>query len=316
MFKTREASGALVWILFCLLLPWIGALFYVTIGDDRIIGRRRRRIGAAHARYRTGRVRGQKREELAHSQLHALTDNDVVGGNEMDVLVGGAAAYDRMLAAIAGAKVSIALQTYILDDDETGVRFRDALIDRARAGVDVRLLYDSIGSVGASRRFMQSFRDGGVKVFPFLPFHPFKRRWQVNLRNHRKILVVDGRDAFLGSMNLSSRHVSVGKGASHDLMVSMKGPAVRQLTDIFASDWNFAAGERLPEAAFFPQLDAGGTNVVQVVDSGPDRHERGLHKVVVAACYEAQARDPRARRRTSFRRFPSCTRSRRPRRAG
>ena len=71
-------------------------------------------------------------------------------------------------------------------------------------------------------------------------------------------------------------------------MVSMKGPAVRQLTDIFASDWNFAAGERLPEAAFFPQLDAGGTNVVQVVDSGPTATSAGLHKVVVAACYEAK----------------------------
>jgi cardiolipin synthase len=127
-----------------------------------------------------------------------------------------------------------------------------------------------------------------VKTFPFLPFHPFKRRWQVNLRNHRKILVVDGRDAFFGSMNLSSRHVSAGKGASHDLVLSMKGPAVRQLTDIFASDWHFAAGERLPESAFFPPLDPQGTSVVQVIDSGPDRHERGLHKVVVAACYEAR----------------------------
>jgi cardiolipin synthase A/B len=289
IFKTREASGALVWIVFCLLVPWVGAIFYVTIGDDRIIGRRRRRIGAAHARYRTGRARGRgARAELSHSQLHALTDNDVVEGNDLDVLVGGRAAYPRMLDAIAQARTSVALQTYILDEDETGQKFRDALVEKARAGLDVRLLYDSIGATGASNRFIQSFRDGGVKAYPFLPFHPFKRRWQVNLRNHRKILVVDGREAFLGSMNLSSRHVSAGKGSSHDLVVMMKGPAVRQLTDIFASDWHFAAGDRLPEAAFFPPLDTEGQCVVQVIDSGPDRHERGLHKVVVAACYEAR----------------------------
>jgi cardiolipin synthase A/B len=288
MFKTREPSGALVWIVFCLAVPWVGAFCYVTIGDDRIIGRRRRRIGAAHARYRTGRTRGGVRADLSHSQLHALTDNDVLDGNEVDVLVGGKAGYASMLEAIGRAKVSVALQTYILDEDETGHRFREALIAKAQAGVDVRMLYDSIGASSASSRFIQSFREGGVKAFAFLPFHPFKRRWQINLRNHRKILVVDGREAFLGSMNLSSRHVSAGKGASHDLVVTMKGPAVRPLTDIFASDWHFAAGERLPEAAFFPPLDPQGKSVVQVIDSGPDRHERGLHKVVVAACYEAR----------------------------
>jgi cardiolipin synthase len=291
MFKTRDASGTLVWIVFCLLVPWIGAFFYVTIGDDRIIGRRRRRIGAAHARYRVGRERGgRRRAELAHAQLHGLTENEIVDGNEMDVLVGGKAAYAQMLTSIASAKTSIALQTYILDEDETGTSFRDALLERARAGVDVRFLYDSIGAVGVSRAFVQTFRAGGVKIFPFLPFHPFKRRWQVNLRNHRKIMVVDGRQAFVGSMNLSSRHVSFGKGASHDLMISVAGPAVRQLTDIFASDWHFAAGERLPEAVFFPPIDPQGPNAVQVVDSGPDRQERGLHKVVVAACYEARER--------------------------
>jgi cardiolipin synthase len=289
MYKTRDASGALVWIVFCLLVPWIGSFFYVTIGDDRIIGRRRRRIGAAHARYRSGRSRSSvRRADLAHGQLHLLTDNEVAGGNEMGVLVGGVEAYPAMLAAIKEARFSLALQTYILDEDETGHRFRDALIERAAAGVDVRVLYDSIGSVVASRAFIESFRAGGVKIHSFLPFHPFKRRWQVNLRNHRKILVVDGRTAFLGSMNLSERHVSSGRGASHDVMISIRGPAVRQLTDIFASDWHFAAGDRLPEAAFFPPCDGEGTNVVQVVDSGPDRQERGLHKVVVASCYEAK----------------------------
>jgi cardiolipin synthase len=288
-FKTRDPSGALVWIVFCLMVPWVGAFFYVTIGDDRIIGRRRRRIGAAHARYRLGRERGgRRRAELVHPQLHGLTDNDVLDGNATDVFVGGAAAYARMLAAIASARTSIALQTYILDEDETGRRFRDALIERARAGVDVRVLFDSIGAVRTSRSFIESFREGGIRTFPFLPFHPFKRRWQVNLRNHRKIVVVDGREAFLGSMNLSSRHVSVGRGASHDLVVSVKGPSVRHVTDIFASDWHFAAQDRLPEATFFPPLDPEGQDVLQVVDSGPDRAERGLHKVVVAACYEAR----------------------------
>ena len=137
---------------------------------------------------------------------------DVLDGNELDVMVGGEAAYARMLASIAAARTSIAMQTYILDEDKTGFMFRDALIERAKAGVDIRFLYDSIGAVSASRAFIQSFRDGGIRIYPFLPFHPFKRRWQINLRNHRKILVVDGREAFFGSMNLSSRHVSAGKG--------------------------------------------------------------------------------------------------------
>ena len=104
-----------------------------------------------------------------------------------------------MIAEIAGAKVSIALQTYILDDDETGARFRDALIERARGGCrrPHALRLDRRRRLVA--QFIQSFRDGGVKVFPFLPFHPFKRRWQVNLRNHRKILVVDGQDRSSGA---------------------------------------------------------------------------------------------------------------------
>lgn len=290
MHKTRDASGALVWIVFCLLVPWVGALFYVTIGDDRIIGRRRRRIVKAHALYRSGRPQGGGRRtiEVPHSQLHALSDVDPCEGSDLDVFVGGEAAYETMLASIATARTSIAMQTYILDDDETGRRFRDALVARAAAGVDVRVLYDSIGAVSASRDFIQSFRAGGVKIIPFLPFHPFKRRWQLNLRNHRKILVLDGRVAYLGSMNVSSRHVSIGKGASHDLVVRAKGPAVRGLMDIFASDWGFAASERLPEAPFFPPLDPEGRDVIQVVESGPDRPERGLQKVLVAACYEAR----------------------------
>ena len=167
MFKTRDASGALVWILFCLLRPV----------DRRALlrhDRRRPDHRAPPPADRRGarplshgpRRGGQQREELAHSQLHALTDNDVVDGNEMDVLVGGKAAYARMLAAIAGAKTSIALQTYILDEDETGGRFRDALVERAQAGVDVRVLYDSIGAVGASRAFIQSFRDGRREDLP------------------------------------------------------------------------------------------------------------------------------------------------------
>jgi cardiolipin synthase A/B len=291
MFKTRDASGALVWIVFCLTVPWIGAFLYVTIGDDRIIGRRRRRIGAAHARYRAARARGGTRhDEFRHPQLHGLTDNDVLAGNAMELFVGGEASYVKMLADIAAATTSVALQTYILDEDATGQRFRDALVERARAGVDVRVVYDSIGAVKASRSFIDSFSDGGVKIFAFLPFHPFKRRWQVNLRNHRKIVVVDGRVGYIGSMNLSSRHVSFGSGASHDLVLRVEGPVVRQLTDIFASDWSFAAGDRLPDALFFPLSEHAGGDVAQAVDSGPDRQDRGLHKVVVAACYEARRR--------------------------
>src|SRR5206468_863752 len=161
----RDASGALVWIIFCALVPWVGALFYVTIGDDRILGRRRRRIGAAHARYRSGRARGtMRRGDIGHPQLHALTDNDVLDGNDMDVFVGGQAAYPVMLAGIASARTSIALQMYILDEDDVGKKFRDALVERSVAGVDVRILYDSVGSVVASRAFMESFRAGGVKI--------------------------------------------------------------------------------------------------------------------------------------------------------
>ncbi len=293
LHKTREASGALIWIAFCLGVPWVGAFAYVTIGDDRILGRRRRKIRAAHAEFRAAHGSSAPsdvswRETLRRAHLGVLTDNEVVRGNRLDVMVGGAAAYDRMIAAIRGARRSVALQTYILDEDEVGRRFRDAVVDRSRAGIPCRVLYDAIGASSASMDFLSSFADGGAKIHAFLPFHPLKRRWQINLRNHRKLLVVDGVDGFIGSMNLSARHVSSGRGASHDFMVSMRGPAVRDVLEIFASDWRFAAGEFLAREAFFPPIEVDGDDVVQVVDSGPDRRARSLHKVIVAAIYEAR----------------------------
>src|SRR5262249_48475184 len=149
--------------------------------------------------------------------------------------VDGAAAYPAMLEAIASATRSIDLETYIWNGDQTGERFVGALIERARAGVSVRAVVDAVGSYGLPETFRRALRESGATLAEFHPVAPWRRRWGWSVRNHRKLLVVDGRVAFTGGINIGDDYAppAWGGNAWHDVHVRVEGPIVRDLQKAF-----------------------------------------------------------------------------------
>jgi cardiolipin synthase len=298
LHKKRHPSGALVWVLFCATVPFLGAALYLTVGYDRITKRRRRNVRAAHRSYfapgREGvaaELRGSGVPEAAAKppgcSLRPLSPFPARAGNRVAVLVGGEATYAAMLEAIAHAQRSIYLQIFIFDDDDDGRRFAAELAERARSGVRVRVLYDAVGTSKRGARLLRSVETGEGRIASFLPFHPLKRRFQINLRNHRKILVADDERAFLGSHNISTRHRRLGPEGSRDFMLGVHGPLVEDLFDVFASDWMFAAGERLRFRG--PDARGAGEDVLQLFESGPDDVDGGVKHAMLAAIYAARS---------------------------
>ena len=164
------------------------------------------------------------------------------------------------------------------------------LQDKAKRGVQVRLVYDAVGTRTLGWWRLRQLRAAGGRAAPFLPVSIFKRRLRVNLRNHRKIIVIDGRVAFAGGMNIGDDYISKGPlGHWRDTMMQIEGPAVAALQATFAEDWNFAAGEKLGEDCYRPIEQSPGDVQLQVIQSGPDFDLKAIREIYFAAIFKAQS---------------------------
>jgi cardiolipin synthase len=170
--------------------------------------------------------------------------------------------------------------------------FVDALVQKACEGVQVRLLYDAMGSYRLHRWRLWRLRHAGGKYCVFLPLSPWRRRIQINMRNHRKILVVDGRVAFTGGLNIGDEYLGKNPryGCWRDTHLRLEGPAVAELQSVFIEDWDFAANENLQDPAYFPAPSTSGPYPVQVIQSGPDRELKGIREMYFAAILRARQR--------------------------
>jgi cardiolipin synthase A/B len=296
----REPRAMLAWLLAIILLPFVGLALFVLIGEPRL--------------ERTRRKRRRRRQHLALSlskrttglaEHHALRLIDKLDppartlmrlasrvgsyppthSNRVTLYRDEAHFIDVVRGAIDSAHAHIHLEYYIFKPDETGKMIRDALIAKARAGVACRVLLDYIGSWWLSRHFLRPMLDAGVEVAFFLPVAPWQGRWRVNFRNHRKLLVIDGALGFTGSHNIGNeyrgRHPVFGDW--QDTNLSIVGPAVQQLQEVFVEDWNYSTGFELVQATYFPPPAPAGDDIVQVVPSGPDTDLNAVHDVVFAA---------------------------------
>src|SRR5690606_6415338 len=225
----------------------------------------------------------------ATSGLPASTCTDV------RLLVDGGATYDALLEAIASAREHVHLEYYIYAADRTGTALRDALAERARAGVAVRLLLDAVGSAGIPRDFFAPLADAGGEVAWFHPMQ-FGRIWQrtwINLRSHRKIVVVDGRVGFTGGSNITDeQHERPRADAYRDLHVRVEGDAVRGLQVLFVEDWAYATGQRNFIASVVRAMPPRrpGPISAQVLGSGPDSPWEAIHRLHVGAIHAASRR--------------------------
>src|SRR3990172_6631538 len=194
-------------------------------------------------------------------------------GNRVTFLPGGDEAYDAVLSLIGSARDHLHAQFFILDVDPVGRRFIQALAARAREGIRVRLLLDAVGSWRALRRTVRPLRDAGGEVAAFLPAFPLHRRWSAHLRNHRKLLIADGRKAFTGGMNIGKKYMGpkTAKEQWRDVAAVIEGPALPDLQALFLDDWAFSTEETLPAGVFFPapvRFIAGGEVLFRRDDGG------------------------------------------------
>jgi cardiolipin synthase len=303
LLTKRDPRSALGWITVSLLAPFAGALLYWSMGINRIP--RRARQWQEKGRRLTGWQIFPPQGEEAMAQLLPrgaghLTDlrdlgDRVVGipllaGNSVHPLHNGEGSYPAMLAAIDGATSSVHLSTYIFDMDMIGQRFSDALKRATARGVGVRVLVDGLGEKYSLPTVSSRLKGSGVRVEKFLPL---RQGAYLNLRDHRKILVVDGTTAFTGGMNIGDRHL-VGRMAGDfpvvDVHFRVEGPAVADLQRVFLDDWHFATGELLDDETLFPHQAADGTALVRVVADGPELETRKLEWVIMGALSSARDR--------------------------
>ena len=223
----------------------------------------------------------------------------------MHLLQDGPATYQAMYAAIMSARDHINMETYILDDDEVGQRFAQALIAKQGEGVQVNLIRDSVGTLGTPAPFFQQLTDSGVRVLEFNPINPLLSRkdWSLNQRDHRKLLIVDGRTAFLGGINISSvysggsfRFGSKAKpeaGADpslawRDTDLQLQGPVVAEFQKLFLATWEKQKGAPLPEKNYFPPPEHAGPHLVRAIGSSPDDAFSLIYATLLSAIGSAE----------------------------
>ncbi len=303
ILRHREPMSALAWILGIILVPGLGGLLYLLIGTTRLEEKAQRKRVARETiprdlptlvPYELPAPAGDELS-LTHRLMELachVAETRPTEGNRAEVITDTNRAYGLQEQAIRAARRHIHLEYYIFQPDETGRRFRDLLIAKAREGVQVRFLFDAVGSIRLGARFLGPMRDAGVRAECFLPVSLLRRRWVFNLRNHRKILVVDGEIGFTGGVNVGNEYIGRESqfGYWRDTHMMLRGPAVLQLQRVFAADWLFAAGEELVDVEFYPAVDPAGDHVVQIMASGPDQRVEMIHELFVAAITSARRR--------------------------
>jgi cardiolipin synthase A/B len=240
----------------------------------------------------------------------ALSDTPLVVGNQVTLLQNGPATYKAMIDAIHGARDNVNIGMYIFSDGQVGQMFADALMERQRHGVQVNVMYDSLGSFHTSASFFEKMQQTGIAVLPYRPLNPFAAtlHWELSHRNHRKMLIVDGRIAFTGGINISEDYASGPSGSGEaddnqgsarsaqpaqsaqtaqsaqpaqnartlleswrDTDIKLEGPVVAQLQRIFLNEWYYQRGPPLSPRIYYPKLERKGGEIVRVISSVPER---------------------------------------------
>lgn len=274
----RDPRSALGWLALILFLPIAGALIYAIFGVNRL-NRKAESLYAGHESVDRessyGALGPEAVADLGLEELAAYVDRTLrrrlFGGNRVEPLPTGEAAYDRMLGAIESAQRSVVLCTYIFDADAAGDRFFDAVAGAAERGLEVRVLIDSVGDRYTFPPMHSRLKRAGVPSATFLPSLWPTRMVYANLRNHRKLLIADGRLAFTGGMNIRQGHVVMEPPPQPviDCHFQVEGPVVSSLREVFAEDWAFTTSERLRGESFFPKLETRGEVRARVIDDGP-----------------------------------------------
>jgi cardiolipin synthase len=289
----RDSRSASIWVLVVLIVPALGALAYAVLGVNRVQRR------AVRMRSRMVRLRRDSQFPPGDPGTHfvplarlvsRVCERPLLPGNSIEPLVDGPHAFPAMLEAIRSAKTSIAMASYIFDGDGIGEDFVKELAAATKRGVEVRVLIDDVDARWSSSTAVKPLRAAGVNTSVFNPPLVPARLHALNLRNHRKILVVDGTLAFTGGMNVDCRYwkPEAPDQAFRDLHFRLRGPVVGQLMEVFADDWQFTTEEALRGPRWFPALGAEGEVLARAIEAGPDESIERVHWAIVGGVNAAQ----------------------------
>jgi cardiolipin synthase len=306
LLNKRDPRAALGWIAACLAYPILGPLLYYLFGINRVrtsahllkgkplkrlkldyenpdrVGGTQNRVWLPSALENPGLI------ALARSSA-AVTHRELVEANALQPYFNGETAYGEMLYAIAQAQHTVSLATYIFDSKHTGRTFIKALAAARLRGVEVRVLLDGVGELYSFPRAGSLLKQEGVKVARFAPPRLLPPSIHINLRNHRKLLIVDGLIGFTGGMNISDRHLqTTEKKATSDIHFKVEGPIIEQLQAVFDDDWLFAAGESSPLP--FKKTVTKGNAICRVITDGPNEDMGKLAMIITGAIALARKR--------------------------
>ena len=296
----RKPASAMAWLLIIFFLPIPGLILFLLIGDYRLARRRIHRHRELLQAIKSARRHSAERPHIAGPELgkelsstfalaKSLGDYPVLGGNNFELLTEPDEVMDRIIADIDAAKRHVHMLFYIFADDKTGCRVADALARAVRRGVICRVLVDAVGSRGMFRTLGPKMMEKGILLREAMAVGLFRRRMaRVDLRNHRKLVVIDGRLGYTGSQNIVNADYGHRGLAYTDLMVRLVGPTVLELQGVFLSDWYFETHEILDDEDVYPTPALNGSVLAQTLPSGPNYPTDNYQRLLVAALYEAR----------------------------
>jgi len=304
--RRRESTGTLAWAAW-VFVPFLGPALYLLLGTDRMGRRRRRRVKEIREQHRMHIEKSRERAKKHRAQIpptipFAISDQGLFPatfGNTAETLLDTAEILERITVDVQSAARTVYLQFYIIEDTHGTLELKEALIGAMGRGVVVRVIYDAIGT-RTDTRFVGDLRAAGAVCLEFIPVKPLKLRFRMGLRNHRKIVVVDGRIGYIGSLNLSER--ANGHEEMRDIDVRIRGEVVSDLQRIFNEDWRFGLAENQKvfladttdlttfekDLPIMDDPDVDGAECLQLVPSGPDDPAVGMMRMLVTAIHQAE----------------------------
>jgi len=299
LLENRNPAKSLSWVLVLLFIPVLGIFFYLLIGQnyrkEKIISKKSIHSVTDRpvASFDISKLDSSLMENNQLNLIKMLYKNSDSAGyayNKIEILANGESTFNAFFEAIKNAKDHIHIEFFIIGDDKISNQLRELLIEKAKEGVRVRMIYDYWGSFDLSKKYLKSLRDAGVYVRSFLPFR-FRFHFsssKINYRNHRKIVVVDGEIGFIGGLNFADRYIYGNTlGRWRDTFISIEGAAVHGLQLMFMIDWYFVEQKLILDSKYFPEPKKFEQNLIQIVSSGPDTDweaiMQGLSSAIMSA---------------------------------
>lgn len=305
VLDNRNPTKTIAWVVVLFVLPFVGLIFYFMLGKNY----RKEKIFSRKGLKDFERIRNLSDNQIIELEEKGFIDNDKIRSklpiinlllrnskalltkrNSVHILNNGDQTFNSIITELIKAKKHIHLEYYIIDDDRIGNEIREILIAKAKEGVKVRLIYDDVGCWKLGKKFLQSLKKAGIELYPFMPVRiPFLAN-RINYRNHRKIIIIDGRVGFVGGINIADRYIHGNDEIPfwRDTHMLIEGEAVNSLQIVFLIDWYFVSGQVLSEKKYFPKSKIDNIQFLQITASGPDSDWASIMQAYFSAISTAQ----------------------------